>query len=75
MKTKPESGGNRAVITTPPGLPKPDSSILSKIARILFWIVIAILIKKVSQNDFMRRWLRRLFPKFYSKNCKDVIDI
>jgi len=76
MKTKPDSGGVRAVITTPPGIPKPSSSMLLRIARILFWIVIAKLIEKVAQNDFVRRWLRQLFPKFHSKiNETTIIDV
>jgi len=75
MKTKPDSGGGRAVAATPPGIPKTDSSILLRIARILFWIVIAKLVEKVAQNDFARRWLR-LFPKFHSKiNETTIIDV
>jgi hypothetical protein len=75
MKTKPDSGDGRAVAVTPPGIPRPDSSILLRIARIMFWIMIAKLIEKVAQNDFVRRCLRRLFPKFHSKINETIIDV
>ena len=41
----------------------------------MFWIVIAKLVEKVAQNDFVRRWLRRLFPKFHSKINENIIDV
>jgi hypothetical protein len=75
MKTRSDGGDDRAVSTTPPGIQKPDS-ILQRIVRILFCIVVAMLIKRVAQNELVRRWLWRLFPKFHSKsNETTIIDV
>jgi len=77
MKMKVDIGGlgnTRAVAKPPPGVHQQDS-VLLRIARILFWIVIAKLVKNFAQNNFVRRWLKQLFPKFHSTIHQQFIDI
>jgi len=72
MKTGRDN--NRAAANPPPGL-KNRGSILSRIVTVLFLIAVTMLIKKAAQNDSIRRWLRRLFPKFFSQTNETIIDV
>jgi hypothetical protein len=42
----------------------------------MFCIIVGMLIEKVARNDFVRRWLWKLFPKLHSKiNETTIIDV
>jgi hypothetical protein len=69
-----ERNSNRATANPSPGL-KNRGSILSRIVTVLFLIAVTMLIKKAAQNDSIRRWLRRLFPKFFSQTHETTIDV
>jgi hypothetical protein len=72
MNAQPDK--NRAALKLPPGL-KNGGSILSRVVSILFFIAVAMLVNKIAKNDLARRWLRRLFPKFFSQTNETTIDV
>jgi hypothetical protein len=64
----------RAAFKLPPGLKNGDS-IFSKVVSILLLIAIAVLVNRIAKNNLARRWLRCLFPKFFSQTNETIIDV